>query len=167
MASNYLFVFFRVSYYLCFVPYRFKKLENGIYALHSNLTQKVSHSVIFSRNYMSLKNKFLRVNIILYYNFQVLCGISHCFSLYLYGTSLRRAVEGMSVGSPVIYFRFFENISCFMYKALIVKCFWLKKDLFLKIINFPKLSTRQYSNEKRNRKVETFLRANKSILLCF
>ncbi|CAL8089698.1 unnamed protein product [Orchesella dallaii] len=107
MSSNFIFAYTYVSYYLCFIPYRFKKGSNGVYEVHTRPTQKI------------------------------ICGVCHFLGMFLYATALRHATKGMSIGTAVTYFRLFENVFSFVYKLLIVKSIWIKRSTLLQVLNFP------------------------------
>lgn len=79
---------------------------------------------------------FLKINFLIPIKFKILCGLSHCFALYVYTMTLRYAIEWMTAGNPVVYFRLFECVFSVSYHLIIVKCIWLNKYALLKILNF-------------------------------
>jgi len=81
---------------------------------------------------------------------QILCGIFHFLALFLYSTAVRHAVSEMPLGTPPIsYFTLAENAFSLIYKLYILRAVWMRKQLFLQIINFTSVQLEKEGPERK------------------
>ncbi|CAL8086588.1 unnamed protein product [Orchesella dallaii] len=110
--SNFLYVYFFFSYYLCLTPFRLKKTispgksDRPYFEIHEFLPQKI------------------------------ICGFANLLAMVRYSVELRRYIQDVRRDNPVSFFKLFEGCSGLVFKTIILRCFWTKQKRFLRVVRF-------------------------------
>lgn len=143
--TNFFYVYFLFSYYIGFIPFRFRfDFHHSTFTIYSWYPQKVSskQNIYTCMTYRLPVTSFYCIMP----HSQIICAVVHVTVLIRYALEIKKVHYGLKPSDPIAYFELIERSSSFLCKVIAFHNFWKKKDVFLKIINILETSSFPHYN---------------------